>query len=211
MLRGKIITVSGIDGCGKTTVIENLKVDLSLKGLPVKYVWMRYNHYLTKPLLLLCRLLGLTWYEPEDPRVGYHEFYKSKVISWLFIFLTYVDTLLASVFCVYVPACVFGKVVICDRWVLDILVDLGVDTRRPVDLSSFWVRSFLALIPGGAKCFVIERDSSLVEKARSEHQLDKNYPRRFELFEKVSAFPIAIPVDNNSSIEKTVRLILNLL
>lgn len=210
-MRGKIIAVSGIDGCGKTTVIDELKAEFSQKDLPVKYVWMRYNHYLTKPLLLLCRLLGLTWYEPEEPRVGYHEFYKSKLISWLFIFLTYVDTLLASVVCVYVPAYVFGKVVICDRWVLDILVDLGVDTRRSVDLSSFWVRNFLALIPSGAKCFVIERDSSLVEKARSEHQLDKNYPRRLKLFQKVSEFPVAITVDNNSSIEKTVRRILNFL
>lgn len=210
-MRGRIISVSGIDGCGKTTVIEALKTRLQEQRQPVHYVWMRYNHYLTKPLLLLCRLLGLTWYEPEDPRVGYHEFYKSKVISWLFIFLTYVDTLLASVVCVYVPAYVFGKVVICDRWVLDILVDLGVDTRRSVDSSLFWVRTFLALIPGGTKCFVIERDSSLVEKARSEHQVDKNYPCRLELFQKVSAFPIAIPVENNSSIDKSVRRILNFL
>ena len=40
----KIIAISGIDGCGKTTVIEKLQEELSQKGLPVKYVWLRYNH-----------------------------------------------------------------------------------------------------------------------------------------------------------------------
>jgi len=210
-LRSKIIAISGIDGCGKTTVIEKLQEELSQKGLPLKYVWLRYNHYLTKPLLLLGRLLGLTWYEPEDPRVGYHEFYRSKVISWLFIFFTYIDTLLASVVRVYIPVYIFGNTVICDRWVLDIIVDLGVDTRRPVSMSSLWVRCFLALVPKKAKCFVIERDSFLVENVRSEHRLDKNYPRRLELFEKVSLFPVAVPVDNNSSIDKTVQSILHLL
>ena len=210
-MRAKIIAISGIDGCGKTTVIEKLQEELSQKGLPVKYVWLRYNHYLTKPLLLLGRLLGLTWYEPEDSRVGYHEFYRSKVISWLFISFTYIDTLLASVVCVYVPSYIFGKTVICDRWVLDIIVDLGVDTRQPVAMSSLWIRCFLGLVPKKAKCFVIERDSSLVEEVRSEHRLDKNYPRRLELFEKVSRFPVAVPVDNNSSIDRAVQSILNFL
>lgn len=208
-MRGRIISVSGIDGCGKTTVIENLKVRLVEEGQSVHYVWMRYNHYLTKPLLVFCRFVGLTWYESDDPRVGYHEFYRSGFISWLFIFLTFLDTLWASFFCVYIPAYVFGKTVICDRWVPDIIVDLGVDTRKSVLPSVFWVKLFLALVSRKARCFVLFRDSSEVEKARSEHEIDKNYPLRRDLFEKLGTFPMLKVVDNNSSIDAPVRQIMD--
>lgn len=208
-MRGRIIAVSGIDGCGKTTVIEELKARLIEQNKPVHYVWMRYNHYLTKPLLAFCRLVGLTWYEPDDPRVGYHEFYRSGIVSWLFIFLTFLDTFGASFFCVYIPAFVFGKTVICDRWIPDIIVDLGVDTRQPVRPSVFWVKMFLALVPRKARCFALVRESSEVEKARSEHQIDKNYPLRRDLFSRLGTFSLIKEIDNNSSIDVPVSEILD--
>jgi len=170
---------------------------------------MRYNHYLTKPLLAFCRLVGLTWYEPDDSRVGYHEFYKSVFISWLFIVLTFLDTLGASIFCVYIPAFIFGKTVICDRWVPDILVDLSVDTRKTLLPSVFWVKFFLLLVPRKARCFVLVRDASKVEEARSEHQLDKHYPLRRDLFLGFDKFPMIKTISNNSSIDVPVRQIID--
>ena len=52
----KIICLSGVDGSGKTTLSKMLANELHKKGFNVSYVWMRYNHYLTKPLLGFCRL-----------------------------------------------------------------------------------------------------------------------------------------------------------
>ena len=81
--KGKIIAISGIDGCGKTSIIKELIKSLSKNGEESRYVWLRYNHYITKFLLAFCRLSGLTKYENvQGVRVGYHEFYRSKIISF---------------------------------------------------------------------------------------------------------------------------------
>ena len=84
-----LIYVMGIDGSGKSTVSEYLADELREKGYDVDVVWLRFNHVITKPLLGFCRLIGLTRYETCDGiRVGYHDFYKSSVISFFFILLT---------------------------------------------------------------------------------------------------------------------------
>jgi len=94
----KVICLSGIDGSGKTTLSQMLANEFKKKGYKVHYVWMRYNHYFTKPLLGICRLVGLTkYYRIENYRIGFHLFYKSKPISILFIFLKLIDTYIATV------------------------------------------------------------------------------------------------------------------
>ena len=82
----ELIYIMGIDCSGKSTVSNYIADEYREKGYDVDVVWLRYNHVITKPLLGLCRLIGLTKYETHDGiRVGYHDFYKSTIISCLFI------------------------------------------------------------------------------------------------------------------------------
>ena len=206
----RIISISGVDGCGKTTVIEGVRLALEARDYKISYVWLRYNHYLTKFLHAFCRLSGFTRYEWHDNiRVGYHEFYRSTLISALAIILNFIDTLLASFFLIYIPALFTKRIIICDRWVVDILIDLQVDTRKYLGPDSFWGRMFLKLVPGNAKYFVILRDTSLIEAARLEHAYDKNYIPRRDLFTKWSKNARCIAVDNNGSVNDTVRRVLS--
>lgn len=206
----RIISISGVDGCGKTTAIEGVRLELESRGYKTSYAWLRYNHYLTKIFHAFCRLAGFTQYEWHDGiRVGYHEFYRSTPISHLAIILNFIDTLLASFFLVYIPALFTKRIIICDRWVVDILIDLQVDTRKYLGPDSFWGRIFLKLVPRNAKCFVILRDTSLIEAARPEHAYDKNYIPRRELFAQWSEDPCCIAVDNNGSVNDTVRHVLS--
>ena len=46
----KYIIISGVDGSGKTTVINSLKDKLEQQGKTVDYIWMRYNHYTVKAM-----------------------------------------------------------------------------------------------------------------------------------------------------------------
>ncbi len=206
----RIISISGVDGCGKTTVIEGVRSALEVRGHKTNYVWLRYNHYLTKIYHALCRLTGFTRYEWHDGiRVGYHEFYRSRIISNLSIILNFIDTFFATFFLVYIPALFTNRIIICDRWVVDVLIDLQVDTRKYLGPDSFWGRIFLKLVPGNAKCFVILRDSSMIEAARPEHAYDKNYIPRSKLFVLWSENSGCIAVDNNGSIQDTVRQVLS--
>lgn len=207
----KIIIVSGIDGSGKTTIIEAVKKELSSQGRESSYVWLRYNHYLTKFLLAFCKVIGLTKYEHfEKSRVGYHNFHTSKVISWLFIGFTFVDTLVVSFFKVYLPALLSKKIIICDRWIVDILIDLEVDTKLNFSHGSFVSRLFKSLLPANNQYFIIKRGFNIVRQARDESMNDRNFPRRYELYERHSKESEVQIIDNNGTLENTIRQVVEM-
>lgn len=203
---GLIIAFSGIDGCGKTAIIDETRKVLMRKGQSSKYVWLRYNHYLTKVLLAFCRLTGLTKYEDVNGlRVGYHEFHRSKFVSYLFILLTYLDLLAATVVRIYVPSLFSRQVILCDRWVFDIMVDLEVDTGISFAPGTFLAKVFRGLIAQNAVCFLIVRDFDIVRKTRWENIFDRNFPKRFELFQRLSGDSRIKVIDNSGSIQGAVE------
>lgn len=204
-LGNRIISVSGIDGSGKTTIIEQIVTDLRAENIDAKYVWLRYNHYLTKLLLGLCRLMKLTVYENHNGvRVGYHEFFKSRIVSFLFVVTTWIDTALATLVRVYIPV-LAGRTVVCDRWVPDILIDLELDTRwsgRAKKIAEKW---FYSLVPGAATLLVVSRGFDDVKAARDEHEYDRNFKQRFELYNLLASSGRCQLIDNTGTIENTVN------
>ncbi len=209
-VRGRIISISGADGCGKTTIIRSMRSMLSEFGVPSRYVWLRYNHYMSKGLLAFCRLAGFTRYEKiEGVRVGYHEFYRSKVISWSYVVLVYLDTLIASIIKVYIPHFLRNHVTICDRWILDILVDLELDTRIRFDPSAGIGRIFVRLVPMRCHSFVIYRDHQALIESRRENALDRNFSKRLSLYERQGGCRRVTSIRNDHSAEATARRILS--
>lgn len=205
LFQGRIISVSGIDGSGKTTIIENLTAELEQAGVSTSYVWLRYNHYLTKILLVFCRLIGLTVYENfEGGRVGYHNFYKSKIISYLFIWLTWIDTLIATLVTVYFPV-MMGKTVVCDRWIADILIDLHLDTHLPVNKSGFAFKAFYSLIPKSALILMVDRSFDAIYQAREEHAYDKHLEKRFQCYQQLRDSGLCRVIDNTKSMDFTIE------
>lgn len=204
-----IISFSGVDGSGKTTIINEVSRVFSERGKSTRYVWLRYNHYLTKPLLALCRLAGLTKYETVNGiRVGYHQFYRSKIVSYLFVLLTYIDTLATTILLVYIPAHFAHKTIICDRWVFDIMVDLEVDTGMSFASGTFPAKIFKALIPSYAICFLIRRDFQIVEKTRKENAFHRHFPKKYQLFERLANESCIKVVNNTASIQEIVEQIM---
>ncbi len=205
----KIISFSGIDGCGKTTIINNLQRLLLKNQKDSSYVWLRYNHYLTKFLLAYCRLVGLTKYEyPNGIRVGYHNFKHFKIISLLFIFFTYIDTLFASIFKIYIPAYFSDKIIICDRWVPDILIDLEIDTGIKISTFCITRKLFENLVPKNTFSFILRRNFKCVVDQRPEHLFDINFPLRFTLFNSRFNNKNFITIDNNGSIDASIKQII---
>ncbi len=210
--RYQIISLSGMDGCGKSTIIDKLMDELRHRGISSRTVWLRYNHYTTRALLAVCRIIGLTKYERVGGvRVGYHNFHRSRVVSHLFIVLTLLDTFLATLLTVYIPAMISGSVVICDRWVADILVDLEVDTRFRLDRSSLYRKMFLSMVPRRARCFLIERRSEELLGTRPENGIDRNFPTRLSLYRKLAAEGVLDVVENNTTVDAAVDRILRAL
>ena len=207
---GQIISISGVDGSGKSSIIGILQKRLQNKKIKTKYVWLRYNHYLTKFLLAFCRYAGFTEYKHfTNSRVVYHNFYRSKFISWLFIFLTFIDTFAASVCLVYIPLFFSKKIIICDRWVFDIMVDLEVDTHIGFTNHSLISKIFKMLIPKNCKYFLIFRNIDKVRNTKDESIRDKNFPVRYELYLSHSTDPLVRLINNDDTLENSVHQIIN--
>lgn len=202
----KLIYVMGIDGSGKSTVSEHLAQKLREQGYTVSVEWLRFNHVLSKPLLGLCRLIGLTRYETRDGiRVGYHDFHRSRVISWLFILFQYLDAVRVKYFKVLPKIRKGNSVLILDRYVYDILIDVMVDTGMP-DLYKSWVgRAFRNLLPPDCLSLLVDRDLEKVLAVRPEGKIDKNFEARYGFYKKLRGDADVTSIDNDGLLEDLMQ------
>ena len=205
------IIISGIDGSGKTTVIEGIQQELHLHGISTCYVWLRYNHILVKPVHAFCRLVGLSRKKlnGEGKLVWHHEFYRCHSFCSLYIFLTYLDTLFSRLKMRRTAAIAPADIVICDRWVYDILIDLAVDTRRPGLLYGAWLQRFKDLLPQNTRQYLIKRDTKCLLDVRPEYNRDREFLLRARIYRRLEAQPGITVIDNNRSIGDAIASILD--
>lgn len=204
-----IIVISGIDGSGKTSIIDIIQEELLKQGIKPRYAWLRYNHYLTKLLLAFCRFAKYTRYKHfKKSRVVYHDFHQSKLISYMFVWSTYIDTFFASIIKVYIPLCFSNRVIICDRWIYDIMVDLEVDTKLNFNSGSFFNRLYKNLLPKNVNYFLIMRSFELVKTTRDESINDDNFSIRYKYYQRHANDPELNVINNDGTIEDSVKQVM---
>ena len=204
----RCLIISGIDGSGKSTIINATKDALQKEGRSVGYVWLRFNHYLTKGMHALARPLGLSVkVNNEMGPVWQHRFYKSRFFCEMYLLTTYLDTLISRQ--KYKRAAKCKDIVICDRWIPDILVDLATKIHNPDFLDGPWPVRFLKIAPRDAKIFVVVRNREDLLGCRLENRIDPDCDLRFEIYNKLCIKPYITVVDNNGSIEESVAQILD--
>lgn len=128
-MKGKLIIFSGLDGAGKSTQIEFLVDYLRSRGRSLKFIWTRggYTTLFNGLKNLLRKLLG-----GRVPPSGRNEKRKqvmhSKRVQRLWLIIALFDLLR-----VYTFQNRFwlwsGKIVICDRYLIDTLIDFKINFR----------------------------------------------------------------------------------
>lgn len=196
----------GIDGSGKSTVSEYLADNIRKLGYDVDVIWLRYNHVISKPLLGFCRFVGLTRYETaEGIRVGYHDFYKSRVISFLFIFFQYLDAIRVKYTKLLPKLKKNDHILILDRYVYDILIDLAVDTGQTDLVHSWFGRKFRELLPEGSVNILVRRNLDDVLNSRPEGRVDRNFATRFNHYQQLTPDYGVNIIDNEGSLEELLQ------
>jgi hypothetical protein len=204
----RFIVISGIDGCGKTTLIRELRNRLEREGLTTRYEWLRYNHRLVRPVHGLSRLVGLSRrYRTENQSTWRHEFYRSRLFCSSYILLTWLDVWLGRLMLSARLISQDVDIVVCDRWVQDILVDLVVDTRRRDLLAGTWHSRFTRILPPGARQYLIVRDSDRVVSSRPDVMQDVSLSFRQKLYGRLERSPDVVVVRNNGTVETAVDAI----
>lgn len=204
----KYVIISGVDGSGKTTVINALQKTLEERGKSVSYIWMRYSHYSVKVMNALARVLGLSVkVHNEMGDVWEHRLYKMPWFCKLYVRCSYLDNLIAKRKVMALKT----DYVICDRWINDILIDLGAECRFDDILDSKWYRKFHAILPKNSFQFVIIRDRQAVLDCRVENHANPDFPYRFALYQKLTKKDDVNVVDNTGTIENSVEQILDVI
>lgn len=209
----RLICIIGPDGTGKTTQAKMLIEKLRERGYEYEYRWMRFHHFISLPVLALARLMGLTEIQtlPDGRKIGYHHFYRSKLISTLYSLTLYLDTLLAMMFKIYIPLKLQKKRIVCDRFVYDTLVDLAMDLNNPSFITSKITKMFLRLVPKESKVVLLIAPYEKIKWRREDLRFDGSLEKRIQIYlELGQKFPQVMEVNASLGIPDVHRRIIRM-
>lgn len=195
----KLISISGPDGTGKSTQVTLLLDSLKKSGYNYEYRWMRFHHLFSFPVLGLARIFGLSEVVTlnNGEKIGYHYFYKSKIISGLYKAAMLIDTTIFTFYKVYIPIFLFNKRLVCDRFIHDTLIDLMISTGDHHIYESRVGKLLFTLIPDQSNIIILLSDEKNLIGRRADLACDKTLRLKINLYATISD-TFDIPVINAS-------------
>lgn len=179
--------IAGCDGTGKTTQAEILTERLRAQGVQVQRVWLRFPFFFSLPLLAYARWRGLSWYEQNaGVRHGYWDFRRSPLLRLLLPWALLVDAALGGLFKIHLPMW-RGKTVVCERFVLDMLVDLTVAFGDPALARRLPGRLYLGLLPRNSRLFILDADEAALRQRRDDLVTDRKLGEKLIAFREIAA------------------------
>jgi predicted nucleotidyltransferase len=183
----------GADGTGKSTQTRRLLDQLEAEGVAPLHRWMRFPFLVSVPLLAYAKLRGWSWYEQTgDVRHGYWDFRRSVILRTLLPWTLLMDAALTALRRVYIPLW-RGRTIVCERFVLDMLVDLSVALSDPHIHHTLPGRWYPRLIPRGSGVVVLDLDAATIRARRADLQMDHRLEERLAMF-RTLARDLSLPV-----------------
>lgn len=165
-----LICFTGIDGSGKSTQSKNLTEYLKGRGIPTIYVWNRFEPRLLIPFFKIGKLL---FFRGKDLYKDYTDFSRTQqrilgksVIARIYQFLLTVDYALQIMLKIKIPL-IRGWTVVCDRYVFDSAVDIGIDTGNPGKTKEM-LEAFFRLTPKPDVTFLLDLPEHIALERKSD-------------------------------------------
>jgi thymidylate kinase len=205
--RGITITFSGVDGAGKSTVLEKVKNVLQNKYRQ-KIVVIRHRPSIL-PILSVLRF-GKKKAEENSvnqlPRQGKNK----NIISSFFRFFYYFIDYVIGQFYVYVRYTLRGYTVLYDRYYFDFIIDAR---RSNISLNRNFIRSGYNFIFKPDVNFFLYAEPEIIRQRKQEmnvqdiRKLNDDYKQLFSELEKSTKKRRYVSI-NNIDLEKTLNIVL---
>lgn len=204
-MRSNIICLVGCDGSGKSTLARFVVEELKRRGCRPVLIWSRYNHFFSKPLLAVARLLGYSPKEVhEGTTFGYHDFYRTRWLKWSFIFLQTIDVNLA-IRKQLRTARRKGDVLVLERSPWDTLADVMLDTRHERLGETCWGRWIVSSMAGESTVFWVQRDFDAILLTRPELRFDRDLRMKMRNYETLALKFSWTKIVNSGKLEYTKK------
>ena len=179
--RPHVIYLCGNDGTGKTTQADLIVDALRARGIPARYVWLRFPQLVSIPVLLASRGLGITRYATIDGRrTGRWEFHRAPWLARLLLWTQVVDAAVFRLLKVDLPAAL-GTTIVLDRFALDIIVDIAA-AARDAHLAESLPARLLASLTRGWLVLVLEANADALRTRRPDLAHDPLLGPRADLY-----------------------------
>lgn len=178
-----IIAFTGMDGSGKSLQAKALSEALSQEGLEVHYVWTRWSPFFLKPFIHLGRLMFGRKGSSEDEqyktsRQGKQRMFRRPLVAEIWKNLALLDYYFQVLFKIKFRSR-RTKVMICDRYVTDLLVDLGNNFGYgQEEIGKLFKSRLLALYPRVDFSFLLDLPAEVAFERKDDVPLSYLQDRR---------------------------------
>ncbi len=155
-----LVSISGVDGSGKSSNADALCESLSQRGFHVARAWAGFDAELSLPFIALVRLLGYTRRTKIRGLTFFRrEVWRNAAISRLWPLVLALDFVPNALVSVVLPL-QKGRIVVCDRYVYDLVAELTQEST----LGPRAKRTFLNFLPRPDIAFLIDVDEDVAWK-----------------------------------------------
>ncbi len=194
---GLLITLSGLDGAGKSTLGRRLQVAIEAEyHLSTKYVWCKYG---ISPLRHLSRRLGLRQYRSFNPR---HEKGGAFKIYGIVLLIFH----LAQIAFVVRRNLKRGYAVICDRYIYDTVIDLHQVLGIPLETARKMVSAHW--IPQPRASFFLDLPATLAVQRKNDGTTVEFLAERLEAYQIVCRECALVTIDATQPLNRVFELLM---
>jgi dTMP kinase len=139
--------------------------------------------------MVFCRAIGMT--EVHHFRDGSssseHHYYRNRVVAAVWPWIQFFDAVISVVFLVYIPM-MSGVVLVCDRFLHDLIIDLMVDTGSSTLHKRMVGKLILHLVPRQSLVFVLDVDESIILMRKNDIPSMDYLRKRRKLYRLLAAY-----------------------